>query len=65
MVADLNAAPDTHYRVTLNLFQGPFCSESEAKTDKWMLERQSPHVKRVQHDGVGRHYDGLRRNDHA
>ena len=65
MVADLNAAPDTHYRVTLNLFQGPFCSESEAKTDKWMLERQSPQVKRVQHDGVGRHYDGLRRNDHA
>ena len=58
MVADLNAAPDTHASVTLNLFQGPFCSESEARTDKWVLERQSPQVKQVQHDG-------RRPNDHA
>jgi hypothetical protein len=37
--------------VTLNLFQGPFRLSGSGYAAQWMLERQSPEVKQVQHDG--------------
>ncbi len=40
--------------VTLNLFQGPFCLSASGCAARWMLERQSPEVKQVQHDATGR-----------
>jgi hypothetical protein len=40
--------------VTLNLFQGPFCLSAAVCAARWMLERQSPGVKQVQHDATGR-----------
>ena len=39
--------------VTLNLFQGPFCLSASGRAARWMLERQSPEVKQVQHDVCG------------
>jgi hypothetical protein len=40
--------------VTLNLFQGLFCLSAAGCAARWMLERQSPKVKQVQHDAAGR-----------
>jgi hypothetical protein len=37
--------------VTLNLFQGLSCLSGSGYAARWMLERQSPEVKQVQHDG--------------
>jgi hypothetical protein len=39
--------------VTLNLFQGPFRLSASGCAARWMLERQSPEVKQVQHDVCG------------
>jgi hypothetical protein len=36
--------------VTLNLFQGLSCLSGSGHAARWMLERQSPEVKQVQHD---------------
>ena len=42
------------FTVTLNSFQGPFVLLSPDVSARWMLERQSPEVKQVQHDATGR-----------
>ena len=42
------------FTVTLNSFQGPFVLSSPDVSARWMLERQSPEVKQVQHDATGR-----------
>jgi hypothetical protein len=36
--------------VTLNLFQGPFRLSGYGHAAQWMLKRQSPEAKQVQHD---------------
>jgi hypothetical protein len=41
---------DFSKHVTLNLFQGPFRLSNSGYAARWMLERQSPEVKQVQHD---------------
>ena len=42
------------FTVTLNSFQGPYILSSPDVSARWMLERQSPEVKQVQHDTTGR-----------
>jgi hypothetical protein len=42
---------DFSKHVTLNLFQGLFRLSGSGYAAQWMLERQSPEVKQVQHDG--------------
>ncbi|MCO4091173.1 MAG: hypothetical protein HEQ34_04365 [Sphingorhabdus sp.] len=42
---------DFSKNVTLNLFQGLFRLSGSGYAAQWMLERQSPEVKQVQHDG--------------
>ena len=38
--------------VTLNLFQGLSVKMAPVDLARWMLERQSPEVKQVQHDNI-------------
>jgi hypothetical protein len=38
--------------VTLNLFQGLSVKIAPVYLVRWMLERQSPEVKQVQHDNI-------------
>ena len=38
--------------VTLNLFQGLSVKMAQVDLVRWMLERQSPEVKQIQHDFI-------------
>jgi len=38
--------------VTLNLFQGFFVQTASFDRERWILERQSPEVKQLQHDFI-------------